>query len=304
VVHGGIFFTEITQINKSVLEKIKELSDLAPLHNPPAIALIEYIQQKSQKTIWACFDTAFHQTIPHYISHYPLPSEITNPIHLQKYGFHGIAIQSLLRKISTNQSIKNKKIIFCHLGGGCSITAVNNGKSVNNSMGFTPLEGAMMVNRSGTINAGAFAYLKEKLNMNDEECLDFLNHNAGLEGYTGESDIKKIFEIASENPQSKEFQAIEIFTHRICEYIWNYYGLLNGVDMIVFSGGIGRKNAYARQKICEKLSVLGIQINNQKNKNIDINISTDIADIKSEVSILVMKTNEAEEIAMQIVETI
>ncbi len=299
VVHGGGIFGTVTRIDDTVLTQIKNISALAPLHNPPAVELIEYIRKNSSHSIWAVFDTAFHKTIPAYIAHYPIDKAITNPIGLRKYGFHGIAISSLLRNIS----YKKSKIIFCHLGGGCSVTAVKDGISLNNSMGFTPLNGVMMVARSGTINAGAYVYLKEKMHMNDEECLYFLNHNAGLSGYTKNSNIKNIFDIASQNPLSKEHEIVQMFVHNVCEYIWNYYGLLQGVDMIVFSGGIGRNNSYAREQICKQLSILGVEIEKEKNISLQKNggiISKDI----SPVTVLVMKTNETREIAMQIGEAI
>ncbi len=299
VVHGGSFFHKTTRIDESVLEKIKQLSELAPLHNPPAVKLIETIQKQTTNPVWAAFDTAFHQTIPDYISHYPLSPKLTKDLSLQQYGFHGLAVESLLRQRKKEGPLP-QKIIVCHLGGGDSVTAVKAGKSLNNSMGFTPLRGLMMVSRSGTVNAGVFVYLKEKLNLSDTECLDLLNHHAGLSGYTGKSDIKDIFDEAEKKTQSLSGKAVAIFSHRVCEFIWNYYGLLGGCDELIFSGGIGRRNAFARQEICKNLSVLGVKIDTQKNSEISEDNFGIISRSDSQVLVRVMKADETGEIAQQI----
>jgi len=247
VVHGGSEFTGLTKIDDKVLTKLEELSALAPLHNPPAIKLIKQIRKEQpQIPIWAAFDTAFHTTIPEEIALYPLPKAVSTKLKIRKYGFHGLACQSLLRQIKNPPT----RIVICHLGGGCSITAVKNGKSVNTSMGFTPQEGLMMVSRSGTIDAGIFVYLKQQLKLSDEACLQLLSQQSGFAGVAGSNDIKKVL---AENELAKA-----MFIHRICEYIFAYHGQLSGIDLLIFSGGIGYHNQALRQEILAKLKTIKI----------------------------------------------
>ena len=302
VVHGGAFFSQSVRVTPSVLKKISQLAELAPLHNPPAITLIHTLRSISSAPIWVSFDTAFHRTIPPHISRYPfLPH---NAHHLQKYGFHGLAIQSVLRKITSKTSLP-RNVIVCHLGGGCSVSAVQNGKSLDTSMGFTPQEGTMMVERSGTVDAGAFVYLKRILRMNDEQALSFLNHQSGLRGYAETHDVKRIFDEAQADTNRQSARAVSLFTHRVCQYIWQYHGLLGGADMLVFSGGIGRKNAYARKRICEQCSVLGIALDAKKNADVsDATLANQpfasISSASSRIPVLVCKADEAREIAREV----
>lgn len=254
VVHGGSFFTEPTKITDESLAKLREISDLAPLHNPPAIKIIEEILAKKENAdIWAIFDTAFHSTIPDKYSLYAISLKISRDLGIKKYGFHGTANQSAIHlvKEKTGEEIPAKTII-CHLGGGASVTAVKNGKSIGNSMGFTPLEGLVMVSRSGDIDAEVVPFLMKKMGISADEVLEILNKKSGILGISGSKDLAEVFE----NPAKlSEYElAFQMYLSRVEKYIWSYIARLEGLDCLIFSGGTGEHNAKIREKIIKKLN--------------------------------------------------
>lgn len=253
IVHGGTQFSEPTQITPTVLTQLHKLSELAPLHNPPAIRLIEQLLKFDKNAkIYGVFDTAFHRTINEKLTRYPIPKKIADDFQVQKFGFHGIACQSVVSKLKQANTLP-EKLIICHLGGGASITAVKNGESVDTSMGFTPLEGLMMVTRSGDIDAGAVSFLQEKLHRTEPEMIELLNKKSGILGITGTTDVKTVFEGKTE----LHVLAREMFLIRVIKYIFSATGVLGGVDMITLSGGIGFHNKWLQEEIQKAISPLG-----------------------------------------------
>ncbi len=263
IVHGGNYFTDPVIINNSVLKKIDKLSELAPLHNPFALSIIDQIKRKLPKVkITAVFDTAFHQTIPAYASTYPIPLHISKKFGIKRYGFHGIACQWAMREVKRKFKKIPKNIVICHLGGGCSITAVKNGKSIDTSMGFTPLEGLMMTSRSGDVDAGIIDYLSSKKSV--DEVMEMLNKKSGFYGIAGTKDVKKIVDkavkgdLAYRQAGNKCKLALEMFVYRLVKYICSYCGAMQGLDLIVFSGGIGEGSSVIRNIVTKELKPLGI----------------------------------------------
>ena len=258
IVHGGKFFSKPTLIGKKEIKKLEELSTLAPLHNKPALKIIKEIKKLFSKVrIYGVFDTAFHSTLPEYASTYAIPRELSKKFHIKKYGFHGIACQNILRQIKKKEGKLLGKIIVCHLGGGASVTAIRNGKSVDTSMGFTPLEGLMMMTRAGDLDDGVVNFLAHKLKQKPDQILEILNKKSGVYGLTGEKNFAKVVQKAKKGDKWCKL-AIEIFIYRIVKRVFAYYGVLQGLDALVFSGGIGAGSAYVRKKICKALSILDI----------------------------------------------
>jgi acetate kinase len=262
IVHGGTKFSQPTRITPTVLKELKKLSELAPLHNPPAIRLVEQLLQfHSKATIYAVFDTAFHSTIEEKLTRYPIPKKIADDLGVRKFGFHGIACQSVITKLKQQNALP-KKLVICHLGGGASVTAVKNGTSVDTSMGFTPLEGLMMVTRSGSIDEGAVGFLQEKLKLNETEVLELLNKQSGILGIAGTTDVKSVFEGKTADTKL----AREMFLVRVIKYIFAAAGILGGLDRIVLSGGIGSRNVWLQKEIqksikplnCSALSIIDV----------------------------------------------
>ncbi|MBN2087867.1 acetate/propionate family kinase [Candidatus Peregrinibacteria bacterium] len=256
IVHGGNYFSEPIILNRSVIKKIKKLSELAPLHNPFALSIISQVQKKLPKVpITAVFDTAFHQTIPEYASTYAIPTSVSDKYGIKRYGFHGIACQWALRQIARKYKQIPKNIVICHLGGGASITAVKSGKSIDTSMGFTPLEGLMMVSRSGDIGAGVVEYLSEKKPV--QKVIDMLNEESGFYGITGSKDIEKVVNKAVKGNKKCKL-ALEMFCYRLVKYIYSYCGAMQGLDLVVFSGGMGEGSSIIRNIVTKELKPLGI----------------------------------------------
>lgn len=253
IVHGGTKFSAPTQITNDVLKELTELSELAPLHNPPAIRLIEQLlKNDTNALIYGVFDTAFHRTIPEKLSRYAIPKKIADDLQIQKFGFHGIACQSVITKLKQQDALP-EKLIICHLGGGASVTAVKDGKSMDTSMGFTPLEGLMMVTRSGNIDEGAASFLQEKLNLSESELLQLLNKKSGILGISGSTNVKEVFEGTTKDTNL----AREMFLIRVIKHIFSAAGVLGGLDTIVLSGGIGTNNKWIQQEIRKALRPLG-----------------------------------------------
>ncbi len=297
IVHGGNYFKKPTLLNKQNLQKLKEISSLAPLHNPPALKIIKDIQDLNPEVkIYGVFDTSFHQTIPNYANTYAISKELTKKYHLKKYGFHGIACQSILSTLNQKKSNLQKKIIICHLGGGCSMTAIKNSQSIDNSMGFTPMEGLIMMTRSGDLDNGLFEYLENKLNISSSDLIKILNKKSGIYGLTGEKNMKNIIEESQKGNQDYKL-AVEMFIYRIIKYIFGYYGILQGLDILVFSGGIGKGSSFIRNQICKHLEIIGVIINQKKNLENKIN---EISNTQSKVKIFSFFVEEDFEIMTNI----
>lgn len=293
VAHGGSLFKNSVIINTEVKAKIKSLSDIAPLHNPPALIGIEACEKVLPGiTQVAVFDTAFHQTIPDYAYLYGLPYEVYEKYGIRKYGFHGTSHKYVANRAADllGKPIEELKIITCHLGNGASITAVLNGKSVETSMGFTPLEGLMMGTRSGDIDPTIVTFLNKKAGWSVEETFEVLNKKSGILGVSGVSSDFRDVEDAAAGGNKRAQVALEIFYHDVIKYIGAYVAVLNGVDAIVFTAGLGENSPSMRSAVCKNLTYLGAQVDEEMNsqRGKEIIISTKASD----VAVLVIPTNE------------
>ncbi|WP_308990718.1 acetate kinase [Mariniflexile litorale] len=303
VVHGGIFFSKPTLITEDVKEKIKTLASLAPLHNPAnleGIIVAEDIFPKAKQV--AVFDTAFLQTIPEVAYKYAIPNEFLTEHHIRLYGFHGTSHKYVSEKAIEFLGKEESKIITIHLGNGCSMTAIKNGKSIDHSMGFSPLDGLIMGTRSGDIDPSIIFHLKDKLGYSLKETNTLLNKKSGMLGLTGYNDLRDIETMAARG--NKEcILALQMNAYRIKKYIGSYAAVLNGLDAIVFTAGIGENCKLMRQLVCENLDFLGIHLDVEKN-NSDLRTIRAINKEDSKARILVIPTNEELEIAKQTVNLI
>ncbi|MGL4949475.1 MAG: acetate kinase [Anaeroplasmataceae bacterium] len=293
VVQGGEEFKDSTLITKEVIKKIEDLSDLAPLHNPAHIVGINAFEAvlPNVKQV-AVFDTVFHQTMSPDAYLYALPYEWYKNYGVRKYGFHGTSHQYVSYKTADimKKDVKDLKIIVCHLGNGASISAVKNGKCVDTSMGLTPLEGIPMGTRSGNIDPTIFDLLKTKEGLNTEQILNILNKKSGYLGVSGiSSDARDVLAGMDANNDRCKL-AFDIQAKRICDYIGSYYISMGGLDAIAFTAGMGENVIYLRQLIAERLSVLGVEIDKEKN-----NVrgeEREISSKNSKVKLFVVPTNE------------
>ena len=292
VVHGGEFFDKSVVINEDVISKIKSLIPLAPLHNPAHIIGIEICRELMPSTPnVAVFDTAFHQTMPASSYMYAIPYEDYKDFAVRKYGFHGTSHYFVSNEAKKMLNKENSKIIVCHLGNGSSMCAVKDGKSIDTSMGLSPLEGLVMGTRSGDLDPAVINYLMEKKNMTAVEMINYLNKKSGLLGLSGiSSDLREIIEAAQDGNERANI-AIDLMCTRIKKYICSYAGVLQGVDAVCFTAGIGENADLVREKVCSGLEFLGLEIDKEKNKirndqNREINKST------SKVKIYIIPTNE------------
>ncbi len=298
VVHGGNSFSDTTLITSEVKKKIATYSSLAPLHNPhnlEGILLAEQIFSSAQQV--AVFDTAFHQTIPVKAAKYAIPNEFYNKLDIQVYGFHGTSHKYVSEKAIEYLQIKKSKMISIHLGNGCSITAIENGKSIDHSLGFGPSNGLIMGSRSGDIDQSVIFYLVNTLGYDLDEVNDLLNKKSGMLGLTGYSDLREI-EAEAEKGNKDCLLALEMNAYRIKKYIGGYAAAMNGLDAILFTAGIGENSSTLRQLICNEMDYLGIQIDPSKNKTRD-NSLREIQQSTARVKVLIIPTNEELEIAKQ-----
>ena len=300
VVHGGSVFSKPTIINKKVQQEIKALSSLAPLHNPANLQGIDIAQQIFQSAEQvAIFDTAFHQTIPRVAYQYALPNEYLDKHKIRVYGFHGTSHQYVSRKAIDFLKHKNAKyqnIISMHLGNGCSITAIKNGQSVETSMGFSPVSGLIMGTRVGDLDVSVLYYFKKYLHKTDAQIQDILQKESGMLGLTGFSDLREIEKNQTNNSLCKV--ALELSAYRIAKYIGAYTGVLEGVDALVFTGGIGENSSTMRQLICERVKYFGVVLDKEKNRQKNKTFRA-VEHKNSKVKIMIIPTNEELEIAKQ-----
>jgi len=292
VVHGGEYFKKSTLITKDVLEKIEQLIPLAPLHNPAHILGIKICQELMPEIPnVAVFDTAFHQTMPEENYLYAVPHEDYSEHHLRKYGFHGTSHYYVSNEAIKMLNKKESKVIVCHLGNGSSICAVKNGKSIDTTMGLTPLEGLVMGTRSGDIDAGVIPYLMERKGMNSHEIIDYLNKKSGILGVSGiSSDLREVLKEAKDGDHRAKV-CIEMMCNRIKKYICSYMGQLGGADAICFTAGIGENADVIREKVCTGLEFLGLEIDKKENKKRQKG-NREIQTESSKIKIYVIPTNE------------
>lgn len=302
VVHGGEKFAESVVITEDVIKAIEECNDLAPLHNPANLIGISACRELMPDVpMVAVFDTAFHQTMPKKAYLYGLPYAYYEDYKIRKYGFHGTShsfVSKRLLELIKKES-EDSKVIICHLGNGSSITAVQNGKSVDTSMGFTPLDGLIMGTRSGSIDPAVVQYLADKLNVSLDEVITILNKKSGVEGISGVSSDFRDLDSASMEGNERATTALQMFAYRVAQYIGSYVASMNGVDAIAFTAGIGENNFKMRKMICEYLGYLGVELDEEKNaiRGEEIMITT----LDSKLPVYVIPTNEELAIARETV---
>jgi acetate kinase len=305
VVHGGEAFHEPTLITDTVIETIREQIPLAPLHNPPNILGIEVtVARRTEIPQVAVFDTAFHQTIPPHAYWYALPHELADSLHIRRYGFHGTSHQYVAKAAAKflQRPLEELNLITCHLGNGASICAVQDGKSVDTSMGMTPLEGLIMGTRSGDIDPAVIFYLSRKTGKSIDELDALLNKESGMKGICGVNDMREIEDLAAAGNEQARL-ALDMYCYRLKKYIGTYTAVLGHVDALVFTAGVGENSDLVRARACADLSSLGIILDEKKNKERVSGLS-EIQSENSPVKILVIPTNEELEIAEQTVSCI
>ncbi len=302
IVHGGEAFKESTLINDKVIEVLRQCIDLAPIHNPANIMGIEACRQEMPDIpMVGVFDTAFHQTMPPKAYIYALPYELYKKYGVRKYGFHGTSHKYVMKRAARMLGKKPEelKLVSCHLGNGASICAIEYGKSIDTSMGFTPLSGLAMGTRSGTIDPALISFIMEKEDLSVYETNNLLNRKSGVLGISGiSSDFRDLLK-ANEEGNERARLAIEVFAYRVKRYVSEYIGIMNGADAIIFTAGIGENNDMVRRLVTEKMDFFGIEVDDEKNMpntGREMDISTDEATIRT----LVIPTNEEMEIALEV----
>ena len=296
VVHGGENFTQATLITPPVKEKIKSYFPLAPLHtiNYACIEIAEQTFPNAKQV--AVFDTAFHQTMPEYAFRYAIPEALYRDEGIRVYGFHGTSHKYVSGKAAAWLAKPDAKLISVHLGNGCSITAIQNGKSLDTSMGFSPLAGLVMGTRSGDVDPAVIFYLIDK-GYRPDQVNTLLNKQSGMAGLTGFSDMRDVRKLRDEGDPTAEL-ATELYAYRVKKYIGAYVAVLNGLDAVIFTAGVGEHDSDMRARICQHLGYLGIHLDSDKNAAVSSGIQ-EINSVESPVKILVVPTNEELEIAQQ-----
>ena len=300
VVHGGEKFTSSCLINDESMKAIEECNDLAPLHNPANLSGIRACQELMPGVpMVAVFDTAFHQTMPDVAYTYGIPYEYYEKYKVRRYGFHGTSHSYVSKRTAeiVGKPYDQMKIIVCHLGNGASISAVNCGKSVDTSMGLTPLEGLVMGTRSGDLDPAIIDFVGKKEGLSLDEMNEVLNKKSGMLGISGVSSDGRDLEAAAETGNKRAQLALDVFDYRVIKYIGAYAAAMNGVDAIAFTAGIGENNIKMRKDVCSSLTYLGVKLDEEKNnvRGEERIISAD----DSKVQVLLVPTNEELAIARE-----
>ncbi len=294
VVHGGEKFKESRLITEEVIEGVKDCIDLAPLHNPPNLKGIEAMKALLPKVPQvATFDTAFHQTMPDYAYMYAIPYSLYSKYGLRRYGFHGSSHRYVTRRATEilNKKTQDLKLITCHLGNGASMAAIQGGKSVDTSMGLTPVEGLIMGTRTGDLDLGVLMFImhKEEIGLNAANTL--INKHSGMLGVTGVSSDMREIEEAAEEGNNRARLGLTMYNYRVKKYIGSYAAAMGGVDMLVFAGGIGENADKIRSEICKGMEFIGLELDEKINKGLrgkEQLISKD----SSRIKVMVVPTNE------------
>ena len=293
LVHGGEKISDSVVIDDNVIEVLKEYTDLAPLHNPACILGIEACKDvMPDKPMVGVFDTAFHYSIPKERYIYPVPYEYYKKYSVRKYGFHGTSHKYVSQRLAEieNKPIEDMKIVTCHLGQGSSICAIEGGKSVDTSMGLTPLGGIPMVTRSGDLDPSVLLYIMKKEKLSAQEMEDILNKKSGVSGISGLAPDFRVIEQAANDGDEKAQIAMDNFKYSVASFIAKYAVAMNGIDSIIFTGGVGENQINIRKGICEQLKFMGVELDNEKNqiRSEEKLISKDT----SKVKVYVIPTNE------------
>jgi len=305
VVHGGEKFHEPVIITEEVIETIRGLVPLAPLHNPANLTGIQVAMEYAPAVRQvAVFDTAFHQTIPQHAYLYALPRSLYEKLHVRRYGFHGTSHFFVAKEAAAHlgSSFDHTNLITLHLGNGASMAAVKNGRCVDTSMGMTPLEGLIMGTRCGDLDPAIIFYLARETGMGLSELDALLNHESGLKGICGDNDMRRIAERAVQGDGHAGL-ALDMFCYRIRKYIGSYLAVLGRIDALVFTGGIGENAAIVRENVCSDLAGLGIDIDREKNLATTKGVR-ELQHDGNNVKVLVIPTNEELEIARQTIDVL
>jgi acetate kinase len=294
----GTKFARHQLLTDEIEQSLKGLVKESPVHLPIEL---EKIKQEEALLpgvkVYLISDTAFHSTIPASYKYYAIPKIDSDRMDIKRFGYHGISMQSIVRSIRDDLKLKVPKVIVCHLGSGSSITAINNYQSVNNSMGFSPLEGLVMASRSGNIDISAALEIKDNLKLSEKGLVTYLSKKSGLLGLSGVSnDIRDLLDLESTQPDSKF--ALDMMVDRIVGYIGNYWAQLGGLDLLVFTATAGERSAPIRQRICNKLTALGVELDQAINQETNTTTRV-ISSEKSKVKVMVIPTDETTEIALQ-----
>lgn len=301
VVHGGEDFNQATLLTPTVKAKIQELANLAPLHNPANLLGIEVAERVfGQARQVAVFDTAFHQTLPEYAFRYALPTALYTEQRIRKYGFHGTSHQYVAAQAAAYLQNPDARLVTIHLGNGCSMAAVRGGKSLDTSMGFSPLAGLVMGTRSGDLDPAVLLYLADPLGYSPAQLTALLNKESGMLGLTGANDMRDITK-ALEAGDARAALAYDLYAYRIRQYLGAYVAVLGGLDAIVFTAGVGENDPLVRSKVCANLEFFGLALDEAQNRQRQPGLR-DLSAAGARASILVVPTQEELEIARQCAE--
>jgi acetate kinase len=294
VVHGGEKFNSSVLITDEVIEKVRECIEIAPLHNPPNLKGIDAVKELMPgKPQVAVFDTAFHQTMPDYAYMYGLPYSLYEKYGIRRYGFHGTSHRYVSKRACEflNVPYDNQRIITAHIGNGGSVTAVKNGKSIDTSMGMTPVEGLMMGTRSGDVDPGVITFLMDKEHLGSRGVSLLLNKFSGVLGISGVSSDMRELETAIEHENERAILALKMYNYRIKKYVGSYTAALGGLDILVFTGGVGENQASTREYVCKNMEYMGIELDEELNASVRSK-EVVISKPTSKVKVVIIPTDE------------
>jgi acetate kinase len=300
IVAPGVYFQDNRIIDKIYLKQLKDNKEQAPIHISLVLAELKLAKKNLPKSpIIGVSDSVFHKGMPNVSKYYALPLEVSRQYGIYRYGYHGLSVQSVVARLTAKFGSLPEKVVVCHLGGGASVTAVLNGKSVDTSMGFTPLDGLVMATRVGSIDPGAVVYLSEKLKLRDGKMLDYFNKQCGLLGLSsGKSeDIRELLKAELGGDLNSKL-ALDVYAMRVKKLIAQGAAVLGGIDTLVFAGTVGERSFPMRRRICSGLDFLGIKLDSEINDRTDA-VETEINSTESRVKIVVIKTDEMGEIAKE-----
>jgi acetate kinase len=300
IVHGGTAFHSSVVMDSAIREQLRSLTDLAPLHQPKSLAAFDIVTRLLPSVpAVACFDTAFHASLPARASTYAIPREWRQRLGVRRFGFHGLSHAYAARRACelADSSAKNRRVVTCHLGAGASLAAVLGGVSVDTTMGFTPLEGLVMATRSGNIDPGALLWLLSHARVPVAELADAVEHRSGLLGLAGTSDMKGVLQAAREG-DSDATLAVDVYVHRLCAGIASMVAAMNGLDVLVFTGGVGENASEIRARAARALGFLGVQIDEELNARAapDCDVTAPQAPVRT----VVVRAREDLEIAREV----
>ncbi|GFE89300.1 acetate/propionate family kinase [Steroidobacter agaridevorans] len=297
VVHGGEKFRDPARLDDAVLDEIEQLNHLAPLHNPPALAAIRRAMASLPGVPhFAVFDTAFHSALPAHAREYALPLDIRRRFGIRRFGFHGINHEHVAHSVAAylRTDVKKLRVISCHLGNGASVTAIEGGRSVDTSMGMTPLEGLVMGTRAGDVDPGVLLQLRRESHLDADELDDLLNKRSGLKGLAGTNDMREIARRASVGDEDGVL-AIDLYVHRVRKYIGAYAAGMGGADAIAFTAGVGEHNALIRRRCSERLEFMGAVLDVASNERVKLSSEQPVAAFNaagSRVHLLAVRADE------------